>query len=127
MPVIGTIVMYDPRHNFKAVPGEALTQGESVYISSDGLVYAVDDGKSDVCHGWALTDGVANGAPITIVKYCRMKVDTTQTIGARVYTGAVSGGSAPSTTYAATGLVVGWAIADDEVIVTAPNPPAADG
>jgi len=127
MPVIGSIVMFDPRHSFKAVPAETITQGESVYIHTDGLIYAVDNGKSDVCHGWALADGVASGAPITIVKYCRMKVDTTQTIGARVYTGAVAGGSAPSTTLSATGLVVGWAVAADEVIVTAPNPPAADG
>lgn len=117
--------MYDPRQGFKGPAGEALSQGESVYISSDGLIYAVDNGKNDVCHGWALEDA-AEGDNITVVRYCRMKVDATQTIGARVYTGQVAGGSAPSTTLGA-GLVVGWAVTDELVIVTAPNPPAADG
>ena len=128
MPVVCEgIVMYDPRHSFKAPVGdEAILQGESVYLNSSGTLEPVDDGKSDVCHGWALEDG-ATGDVITVVKYCRMKVDTAQTIGALVYTGTVAGGSPPSTTLAAAGLVVGWAYAADAVIVTAPNPPGASG
>ena len=128
MPVLCEgIVMYDPRHSFKAPVGdEAILQGESVYINSDGELEPFDDGGGQPCHGWALEDG-ATGDVITVVKYCRMKLDTPQTIGARVYTGAVAGGSPPSTTFATDGLVVGWAYAADAVIVTAPNPPAADG
>ena len=128
MPVLCEgIVMYDPRHSFKAAVGdEAILQGESVYLNSSGVLEPVDDGKNDVCHGWALEDG-ATGDTITVVKYCRMKVDTAQTIGARVYTGAVAGGSPPSTTFATNGLIVGWAYAADAVIVTAPNPPAVNG
>ena len=120
------ITMYDPRHATKAVAAEALTEGESVYVSSDGLVYAVDNGKSTVCHGWALTT-VAAGIMVTIVTYCRMKVDTAQTIGARVYTGAVSGGSPPSTTLTAAGTVVGWAVAAYDIVVGVTYVPAADG
>ena len=119
------ITMYDPRHSIKAVAAEALSEGESVYISSDGLVYAVDNGKSDVCHGWALTD-IAAGRMVTVVTYCRMKLDTTQTIGARVYTGQVSGGAPPSTTYGA-GLVIGFAIAADMVVVGVNYVAPADG
>lgn len=120
------ITMYDPRHSFKAVAGEALSEGESVYVSSDGLVYAVDNGKSDVCHGWALTT-VASGRMVTVVGYCRMKLDTAQTIGARVYTGAVSGGSPPSTTLSASGVVVGWAVAAYDIIVGVNYVAPADG
>ena len=120
------ISMYDPRHSIKAVAAEALSEGESVYISTDGLVYAVDNGKSDVCHGWALTN-IAAGRMVTVVTYCRMKLDTTQTIGARVYTGAVSGGSPPSTTLSASGVIVGYAIAADMVIVGVNYVAPADG
>ena len=127
MPVLCEgIVMYDPRHSFKGLCAEDIEQGHSVYLSSDGLIYLVDDGKNDVCHGWALEPG-AEGETITVVKYCRMKVDTAQTIGAMAYTGQLAGGSAPSTSLAAAGLIVGWAYAADAVIVTAPNPPAANG
>lgn len=127
MPVLCEgIMMYDPRHSFKAEAAEALSEGESVYLHTDGLVYAVDNGKSDVCHGWALTD-IAAGRMVTVVQYCRMKVDTAQTIGARAYTGAHSGGSAPSTTNAATGVVVGWAITAYEVIVGVNYVAPADG
>ena len=128
MPVICEgIVMYDPRHSFKGTVGdEAVLQGESVFITSSGVIEPVDDAGSQPCHGWALKDG-AIGEVITVVRFCRMKVDTAQTIGARVYTGAVAGGSPPSTTFATDGLVVGWAYATDAIIVTAPNPPAADG
>lgn len=128
MPVLCEgIVMYDPRHAFKAPVGdEDILQGESVYLNSSGELEPVDGTKYDVCHGWALEDGV-DGDVITVVRYCRMKVNTAQTIGARVYTGAVAGGSPPSTTFATDGLVVGWAYAADAVIVTAPNPPGADG
>ena len=128
MPVLCEgIVMYDPRHGFKAPVGdEAILQGESVFINSDGELEPVDDAGSQPCHGWALEDG-AIGDTITVVRYCRMKLNTAHTIGARVYTGAVAGGSPPSTTFSAVGPVVGWAYASDAVIITAPNPPAADG
>lgn len=119
------ISMYDPRHAFKALVGaEALLEGQSVYINSSGLVEPVDNGKSDVCHGWALTD-MAAGRMVTVVTYCRMKLDTIQTIGARVDTGAVSGGSPPSTTLSGA-IDVGWAVADYDIIVQAPIP-TADG
>ena len=120
------ITMYDPRLSFKAVAAEALSEGESVYVSSDGLVYAVDNGKSDVCHGWALTD-IAIGRMVTVVGYCRMKLDTIQTIGARVYTGNVSGGSPPSTTLSASGTIVGWAVAAYDIIVGVNYVAPADG
>jgi predicted transcriptional regulator len=120
------ITMYDPRHSFKAEAAEALSEGESVYISSDGLVYAVDNGKSDVCHGWALTD-IAAGRMVTVVTWCRMDVDATQTIGARVYTGAVSGGSAPSTTLSASGVVCGFAVSASKIVVGVNYVAPADG
>lgn len=127
MPILCEgIVMYDPRHSFKAPAGEAIPRGHSVYLTSAGTLWLVDDGKNDVCHGWAL-EAAAIGDVITVVRYCRMKVDTAQTIGAMAYTGTLAGGSAPSTTLAAAGLIVGWAYAADAVIVTAPNPPAANG
>ena len=120
------ITMYDPRHTTKAVAAEALTMGESVYISTDGLVYAVDNGKSDICHGWALTD-IAAGRMVTIVHQCRMELDTIQTIGARVYTGAVSGGSPPSTSLSAAGLVCGFATATYKIVVGVNYVAPADG
>lgn len=121
------IVMYDPRHSFKGTVGaEAILQGESVYLNSDGEIEPVDHTKYDVCHGWALEDG-ATGDLITVVKFCRMKVSLAQTIGARAYTGQINGGSPPSTTFATDGLIVGWAIASDLLILTAPNPPAQNG
>ena len=127
MPVICEgIVMYDPRHTSKAVAAEALTMGESVFIASDGLVYAVDNGKSDVCHGWALTD-IAAGRMVTIVHFCRMELDTIQVIGARVYTGAVSGGSAPSTTLIAAGVVCGFATGTYNIVVGVNYVAPADG
>ena len=82
----------------------------------------VDNGKSDVCHGWALKAAAA-GTMVTIVNRCRMWINTTFTIGVRVYTGAVSGGSAPTTSG---GVVVGFAWKADEVYLRAPTP-AADG
>lgn len=119
------ITMYDIRTTIKRAAAEAITQGMSVYIHTDGLAYRVDAGKSDVVHGWALTT-VAAGVELTIVTTCRMEVDTTQTIGARIYTGAVAAGSAPSTTLAATGVVCGFAISADQVFCNVPTP-AADG
>jgi len=117
--------MYNIRTTLKAVAVEAIVMGESVYIHTDGLAYVVDDGKSDVCHGWALKD-TALGEMVTIVTQCRMIVDTTQTIGARLYTGAVSGGSPPSTTLSATGVVVGYAVTATRIYCNVPTP-AADG
>lgn len=118
------ITAYDLRVSVKAVAAEAIGLGESVYISSDGLAYVVDNGKATVCHGWALTQAAA-GAMLTITNKCRMKVGTTQTPGARAYTGNVAGGSAPSTTLAA-GIVVGHAIDAETLLLVAPTP-AADG
>ena len=120
------IAFYDPRHSIKAEAGETIPLGASCRLASDGKLYVVDNSKSDVCHGFALEAAVA-GQYITLVGYCRMKVGATQTIGARVYTGAVSGGSAPSTTLSAAGLVVGFAWKADEIVVRAATVPAADG
>lgn len=119
------ITMYDIRTTIRAAAGEAITQGMSVRISAAGTVWRVDAGKSDVVHGWALTT-VATGSMLTIATTCRMEVDTAQTIGARIYTGAVAAGSAPSTTLAAVGVVCGFAISADQVFCNVPTP-AADG
>ncbi len=118
--------MIDPRQSFKAQAGEALSLGESVWLATDGKVYANDDegGKNVVCHGWALKDA-AEGDTITITTYCRMDVDVTQTIGARVGIGAVSGGSAPSTTLATP--YVGFAITTERIMLHTTFPPPADG
>ena len=120
------IAFYDPRHSIKAEAAETIPLGASCRLASDGKIYVVDNSKSDVCHGFALEAAVA-GQQLTLVGYCRMKVSATQTIGARVYTGAVSGGSAPSTTLSASGLIVGFAWKSDEVVVRAATAPAADG
>jgi len=122
--VCSGITGYDVRVSVKAVAAEALTYGESVRISTDGLAYAVDNGKSDVCHGWVL-ESCAAGDMVTIVNKCRMTVDTAQTIGARAYTGATAGGSAPSTTVG-TGIIVGYAWQANKLMLVAPVP-AADG
>jgi len=120
------ITMYDPRDTVKAVAGEALPLGASCYIAAaDGLVYVVDNGKSDVCHGWALK-AYAAGDEVVLAAQCRMKPNATQTKGARVYTGAIAGGSCPSTTLAAGGLIVGFAMTSEIVFLRTPNP-AADG
>jgi hypothetical protein len=119
------ITMYDPRDTVKAVAAEAIGLGESCYIHSDGLAYVVDNGKSDVCHGWALK-AYAAGDEVTLVTACRMKPNATQTKGARVYTGAIAGGSCPSTTLAAGGLVVGFAMSA-EIVYLRTLTPGADG
>lgn len=120
------ILFYDIRTTIRGEAGEALTAGESVYFrNADGDVMAVDNGKSDVCHGWVLEDA-ADGDAVTVVTTCRMQVDTVQTRGARLYTGAVAGGSAPSTTLAAVGVVVGFAITTTQIFCNVPTP-AADG
>ena len=119
------VKMYDIRTTLKAVAAETIEVGESCYIHTDGLVYVVDNGKSDVVHGWALAYA-AVGSEVTLVTTARMLVDTTQTIGARLYTGAVAGGSVPSTTFAATGVVCGFAITASLIFVNVPTP-AADG
>lgn len=124
MAVVCTgITMYDIRTSIKAVAAEAIGYGESVYISTDGLAYVADNGKSDVVHGWALT-AKAVGGTVTIVTTCRMDVDTTQIAGAMAYSGAVAGGSAPSTTLAAVGVVVGFAITSSKLFLNVPTPSA---
>ena len=119
------IDMYDPRTAQKAVAAEDIGLGESVYIHTDGLAYLVDNGKSDVMHGVALM-ATSSGSNVTIVTQARLKLATTQTIGARIYTGGVSGGSAPSTTLSATGVVCGFALDATHVYVNVPVP-GADG
>jgi len=123
--VCSGISAYDLRLSIKAITAEAIGLGESVRIANDGLAYLVDNGKSDVCHGWVL-EAAGAGVMVTIVTKCRMKVSTTQTIGARAYTGGVAGGSAPSTTLAAAGVVVGYAWQADALMLQVPIP-AADG
>ena len=123
--VCAGITAYDLRVSVKGVSGEALTYGESVYIAADGLIYAVDNGKNDVCHGWVLKTCAA-GVTVTVVNKCRMRSETAQTPGQRAFTGAVAGGSAPSTTLAA-GVVVGYAITTDLLMLEAQMPPPADG
>jgi len=118
--------MYDPRHSFKAQAGEVLSMGESLWLATDGKVYAIDNegGKNVVCHGWALEDA-AEDDWITVVTYCRMTTDATETIGARVGVGAVSGGSAPSTTLAAP--YVGFALTTSTLMLHTTFPPPAAG
>lgn len=116
---------YDPRTTIKGTAAEAIDIGESCRISSDGKAYVVDNAKSDVCHGWALTT-VAINEKVTLFTKGRMMVGTAQTIGARLYTGNIAGGSAPSTTLAAVGVVVGFAIEAYKVFVLTPIP-AANG
>lgn len=118
------ISMYDIRTSIKAEAAEAIGLGESVYISNDGLAYLVDNGKNDVCHGWALTAKAAGGM-VTIVTTCRMDVNTAQTPGAMAYTGAQAGGSTPTTTLG-TGIIVGFAITTGKLFLNIPNP-AANG
>lgn len=122
--VCSGVSMYDIRTTIKAVAAEAIGLGQSIYVSTDGLAYVVDNGKNDVCHGWALTAAAA-GAPLTVVTTCRMDVAVDQTIGARAYTGAQAGGSAPTTTLA-TGIIVGYAWQVRRLYLQVPNP-AADG
>jgi hypothetical protein len=126
MAVVSTdISMYDPRDTLKAVAAEAIGLNESCYISSDGLAYLVDNTKNDVCHGWAVK-AVAVGEEVTLATACRIKPATAQTPGARVYTGNIAGGSCPSTTLAATGIVVGHAMSTTIIYCRAPVP-AANG
>lgn len=118
------ITMYDIRTTLKVEAAEAITQGMSVYINANGA-NRVDAGKSDVVHGWALTT-VAQYDMLTVVTTCRMNVDTAQTPGARLYTGNVAAGSAPSTTFAAVGPVCGYAVTAVQVFCNVPTP-GADG
>ena len=119
------IKMYDIRTTIKAPAGETIEIGESCCIHTDGTAILVDDAGSQPVHGWALTAAV-EGQEVTLVTTARLTLDTTQTIGARLYTGAVAGGSPPSTTFAATGPVCGFAITATLVFVNVPTP-AADG
>jgi len=119
------IEMYDPRDTIKAEAAETIHLGDCVRIASDGKAYVVDNGKSDVCHGVSLEAAVA-GDKITILTRARMYITTSQTAGARIYTGAVSGGSAPSTTLSGGGIVCGFAISTHVVYFMAPTP-AANG
>lgn len=119
------IKFFDLRTTIKAEAGESISMGESCYISSDGEAYVVDNGKADVVHGWALQDA-SEGDNLTLATKCRMQVDTSQTIGARVYTGNVSGGSAPSTTLSANGVVCGFAWDTYKIYCEIPTP-GADG
>ena len=108
--------MYDIRTSWKGVAGEAITYGMSIFVAQDGLVYRCDDGSGDLCHGWALQSQVAGGM-VTGVTACRMQVDTVQVMGAMVYSGENADGSAPSTTLAADGIVVGFGLTAGSVWV----------
>ena len=119
------ITMYDIRTTIKLTAGEAITQGMSVRIAAAGTAWRVDAGQSDVVHGWALTT-VGAGDEITLATTCRMNVDTAQAPGARLYTGNVAAGSAPSTTFAAVGVICGFAVSATQVFCNVPEP-AADG
>ena len=119
------ITMYDIRTTLKVTAGEAITMGMSVRIAAAGTAWRVDAGQSDVVHGWALTT-VAAGDELTVVTTCRQAVDTAQTIGARLYTGNVAAGSAPSTTFAAVGVICGFAVTASQIFCNVPEP-AADG
>jgi len=119
------VLKYSVPSCLQGIAAEAILIGESCWIGTDGLIYLCDNSKYDVCHGWAIK-GYAAGAMVTLATECRLKVTTTQTIGARVYTGAVSGGSAPSTSLSANGVVCGVAETASIVSIKAPVP-AADG
>jgi len=118
------ILQYDPHDTLKATTAEAVEMGQCLYIHTDGLAYLVDNGLSTKVHGIALKD-TASGEKVTLITKCRMEVDTTQTIGARVYTGALSGGSAPSSTLATNGVTCGFAYAAKRVYYMTPDQPAA--
>ena len=115
------IKMFDIRTTIKAEAGEAITMGHSVWVDTSGKAWNIDEIKYDIVHGWALTT-VAQGDMLTIVTTCRMEVETTQTIGNKVYTGAESGGSAPSTTLATDGICCGFAYAANMVFLFVPIP-----
>ncbi len=119
------IIMYDPRHSFKAQAGEVLSMGESLYLATDGKVYAIDDDEDGVCHGWGLEDAVMDDW-ITIVTTCRMMVSPpAEIIGALARVGAISGGSVPSTTL--TGITVGFAVTNKILILHTTFPPPQSG
>ena len=107
------------------IASEAITVGMSVQILAAGTIARVDAGKNDVVHGWALTT-VAQGDELTIATTCRMNVDTAQTPGARLYSGNVANGSAPSTTFAAVGIICGFAVSATQIFCNIVAP-AADG
>ncbi len=121
----GGVLKYVIPTSLHGEAAETIAIGESCYISTDGLIYVVDNGKSDVVHGWAIK-GYTIGQEVTLATEIRLNVLTTQTIGARVYTGNVSGGSAPSTTLASNGVVCGVAESANVIFCRAPIP-GADG
>ena len=122
------IDMYDPRHTVKAVAGENLLLGICAYIADDGLAYAIDDGFSAVCHGVTLTPA-NEGDSVVLANVARMRVETTQTPGDMLYTGAETAadpnGSAPNTETAG-GVKCGYAITTELVYFHTNFPPDAD-
>jgi len=115
------IKMFDIRTTIKAEAGEAITMGHSVWVDTSGKAWNCDDTQTDIVHGWALTT-VEESDMLTIVTTCRMEVATTQIIGNMVYTGEVSGGSAPSTTLATDGIPCGFAYAANMIFLFVPIP-----
>lgn len=108
--------MYSPRSTIKRVAAEAIGVGECCYIlNTDGLAYLCDAGENNKCHGVAL-NAVAAGEYVTLVTEGRLRVQTSQTIGNRAFSGNIAGGTAPTTTLA-TGVVVGMAIEEFLVLV----------
>ena len=94
--------------------------GMSVYLSAADLRIRRVDAVNTICHGWALTT-VAAGETLTVVTACRMEVDTAQIPGRRAAVGAVGAGSAPSTTFAGTGITVGFGINVDDIWLHVPQ------
>ncbi len=114
------ITMYDIRTTWKGVAFEAITMGMSVYLSAADLRIRRVDGVNTICHGWALTT-VGAGEMLTVVTACRMEVDTAQVPGRRAAVGAIGAGTAPSTTFAGTGITVGFGINVDDIWLHVPQ------
>ena len=107
---------YDTRTLIRARSGEALELGQSCFIADDGLAYLCDNESPDRFHGSALS-AAAQGGHVVLVTHGFLELDERQTPGARLYTGAIAGGSAPSTTHASDGVVAGFAVEEHLVFV----------
>lgn len=87
--------------------GEAITQGQSVYLkSSDGLWYKSDANASlaaATATGFALTPASGANKWIAIVRTGRVIAGATVAIGVTYYASATPGGIAPETD-----LATGW-------------------
>lgn len=122
------IELYDPRHTVKAIAAENLLMGVCCYIGDDGLVYAIDDNFSAVCHGITLK-AYDSGERVTLLTQARIRVGTAMTPGDMLYTGAETAadpnGSAPQT-ISGSGVKCGFAITSTKLFVHVNFPPDAD-